>query len=107
MNQKELGEIRRRFRLDHNNIQHIYGCYVNSNREIISYIDESIGLLSKEEVEKYLALLKKTLSGSLGRKVKIAHKGNKGKIELEYYNPDDLETLLDTLKQLGMKGDGL
>ena len=27
MNQKELGEIRRRFRPDHNNIQHIYGCY--------------------------------------------------------------------------------
>lgn len=67
MNQKELNEIRRRIKPERSSISHIYGCYVNSQREIISYIDESIGLLSKEEQEKYLALLKKTLSGSLGR----------------------------------------
>ena len=67
MNQKELGEIRRRFRPDHNNIQHIYGCYVNTNKEIISTFDESLGLLSQTETEKYLGLLKKTLSGALGK----------------------------------------
>lgn len=67
MNQKELNEIRRRIKPERSNISHIYGCYVNSNREIISYIDESLGLLSKEETEKYLAIMKKTLSGSLGR----------------------------------------
>ena len=67
MNQKELNEIRRRIKPERNSISHIYGCYVNSKREIISYIDESMGLLSKEEVERYLALMKKTLSGSLGR----------------------------------------
>ena len=67
MNQKELGEIRRRFRPDHNNIQHIYGCYVNTNREIISSFDESLGLLSQTETEKYLTLLKKALSGALGK----------------------------------------
>ena len=67
MNQKELNEIRRRIKPERSSIAHIYGCYVNSNREIISYIDESLGLLSKEETEKYLALMKKTLSGTLGR----------------------------------------
>ena len=68
MNQKELNEIRRRIKPERNSISHIYGCYVNnSSREIISYIDESLGLMSKEEVEKYLAIMKKTLSGSLGR----------------------------------------
>ena len=67
MNQKELGEIRRRIRPEHNAIHHIYGCYVNTNKEIISSIDEPLGLLSKEEVEKYLGLLKKTLSGALGK----------------------------------------
>lgn len=67
MNQKELNEIRRRIKPERSSINHIYGCYVNSSREIISYIDESLALLSREEVEKYLALLKKTLSGSLGR----------------------------------------
>ena len=39
MNQKELNEIRRRIKPERNSINHIYGCYVNSNREIISYID--------------------------------------------------------------------
>ena len=67
MNQKELREIRRRFQPERSGITHIYGCYVNSNREIISEIDESLGLLSKEEGEKYLSLLKKALSGALGK----------------------------------------
>ena len=35
MNQKELNEIRRRFKLDKNSISKIFGCYVNSNKEII------------------------------------------------------------------------
>lgn len=67
MNQKELGEIRRRIRPERSSITHIYGCYVNGGREIISYIDESVGLLSGEESEKYFALLRKSLSGGLGR----------------------------------------
>ena len=52
MNQKELNEIRRRIKPERNSINHIYGCYVNSQREVISYIDESVGLLSREEVEE-------------------------------------------------------
>lgn len=67
MNQKELNEIRRRIRPERNSISRIYGCYVNSAKEIIATIDESLGLLSKEETEKYLALLKKVLSGALGK----------------------------------------
>ena len=67
MNQRELNEIRRRIRLDRSSISHIYGCYVNSSREIIATIDESMGLLSQEEAEKYLQLLKKSLSGALGK----------------------------------------
>ena len=70
-----------------------------------------IKALQKEKKEKprndgidlslYLGELEKDLSGQMGRKVKINHKGKKGKIELEYYNPDDLETLLTLLKSLG------
>ena len=48
MNQKELNEIRRRFRLDKNNFSRIFGCYVNSNREVISWIDASLGLMRQE-----------------------------------------------------------
>lgn len=67
MNQKELGELRRRFRPDKSAITHIYGCYVNSSREIVSYLDESLGVMPQEEAEKYLSLLKKSLSGTLGK----------------------------------------
>ena len=67
MNQKELNEIRRRFRLDKSSISRIFGCYVNSNREVISWIDASLGLMPQEESEMYLTLLKKSLSGALGK----------------------------------------
>ena len=33
MNDKEIGEIRRHLRRDRSNITHIYGCYVNENKE--------------------------------------------------------------------------
>ena len=67
MNQKEISELRRRFRPERSAIGHIYGCYVNGNREIISYLDESLGTMPQEEAEKYLGLLKKALSGAPGR----------------------------------------
>ena len=59
MNQKELNELRRRFRLDKNNFSRVYGCYVNSNKEIIAWVDTSMGLMRQEEQEMYLGLLKK------------------------------------------------
>ena len=67
MTQKEIAELRRRFRPDKSAINHIYGCYVNGNREIISYLDEPLGIMRQEESEKYLSLLKKSLSGTQGK----------------------------------------
>ena len=67
MNQKELSELRRRFRADKSNISRIYGCFVNTNKEIVAYIDSSLGMLKQEEQEIYLARLKKCLSGAQGR----------------------------------------
>lgn len=67
MNQKELKEIRRRFSLDKDSISHIYGCYVNAAKEIVTKIDMPVGLMEQEEAEMYLKLLKKSLSGNLGR----------------------------------------
>ena len=67
MNQKEVSELRCRFRSDKSAVSRIYGCYVNSSREIVSYLDESLGSMPQDEAEKYLSLLKKSLSGTLGR----------------------------------------
>lgn len=41
--------------------------------------------------------LEQRLIRSLGTKVKIQHKGKKGKIEIEYYSLDELDRLLDIL----------
>lgn len=67
MNKKELNELRRRFSPEKGCISKIYGCYVNTNREIISYLEESFGLMPEDEAEKYFALLKKSLSGTMGK----------------------------------------
>lgn len=67
MNQKELNELRRRFKTDRTAITKIYGCYVSSSRQIISYVDAPMGLMPQAEQEIYLGLLKKSLSGTLGR----------------------------------------
>lgn len=63
MNDREIGELRRRFRPDRHNITHIRGCYVSQQKEIIAEFDESLGLMPEDEAEKYLALFKRTLSG--------------------------------------------
>lgn len=47
MNQKELGELRRRFKPERSAVSRIYGCYVNSQKEVISYLDESLGLMPR------------------------------------------------------------
>lgn len=67
MIQKEINEIRRRLTTDKNCISKIYGCYVNKNKEIVARIDSSMALMPTADAEKYLALFKKTLSGSLGK----------------------------------------
>jgi len=67
MNQKELNEIRRRIKPEGCAINRIYGCYVNPAGEIVSELDESLGTMDEEEAGKFLALLKKTLSGSVGK----------------------------------------
>ncbi len=67
MNEKEVGEIRRRQRRDRSNMTAVFGCYVNENREIISRFRQSTGIMPENEADKYFGLLRKVLSGALGR----------------------------------------
>ena len=66
MTERELREIKRRFRPDKSNIPSIVGCFVNENKEIIYKISQSIALSESLVSAKLLAVMKKTLSGSLG-----------------------------------------
>ena len=67
MNEKEIGEIRRRVRRDRSNMTAIYGCYVNGQKEIVSEFKKSTGIMPENEAERYFGLLKRTLSGSIGK----------------------------------------
>ena len=67
MNDKEIGEIRRHMRRDRSNMTAIFGCYVNDNKEIISQFKLSTGIMPENEGDKYFALLRRTLSGSIGK----------------------------------------
>ncbi len=67
MNNKEIGEIRRHLRRDRSNITALYGCYVNDNKEIISAFRQSTGMMPENEGEKYFALLRRALSGAIGK----------------------------------------
>lgn len=67
MREKEIAEIRRRFRSDRSNIARIRGCYVNEQREIVSEFNQALALMPQEESEELLAILKKTLSGTAGK----------------------------------------
>ena len=97
MNQKELGELRRRFKPERSAVSRIYGCYVNSQKEVISYLDESLGLMPQEEAEKYLSLLKKALSGAQGRNlIDIV-------FTTEQVADSDEHRLLSALRESGLK----
>ncbi len=101
MNQKELGELRRRFRPEKCAVSRIYGCYVNSVREVVSYLDESLGRMPQEEAEKYLSLLKKAMSGTLGRNL----------IDIVFSTEQVMDSeehrLLSALRESGLRDSGI
>ena len=67
MNEKEVGEIRRHLRRDRSNMTAVYGCFVNDNKEIIAEYRASTGIMSENESDKYYAILRKALSGAVGK----------------------------------------
>lgn len=97
MNQKEISELRRRWGYEKNAVSRIYGCFVNGSKEMVSNLDESLDSMSQEEAEKYLGLLKKALSGRLGKNL----------IDIAFSPKQVMEggehRLLSTLRQSALK----
>ncbi len=99
MNKKDIGEIKRRFNPEHNNITCIRGCYVNNQGEVISAFTRSLRGMGQEEAEKYLAIFKRTLSGTQGQNL----------IDIEF-DPERIadspeHKLLTALKDTALKDD--
>lgn len=65
MNEKEIREIRRRFKPDKSNISFIKGCFVNDKGEIVTMFTESLATAGTDETERLLGIMKKSLSGRL------------------------------------------
>ena len=67
MTEKEIAEIRKRLKHDKNNITKICGCYVSADKEIKNEFTQTVGLIPLETNEMLFNILKKTLSGRIGR----------------------------------------
>lgn len=67
MNIKEVAEIRRHVRRDRSNMTAIYGCYVNSSKQIVSEFRSSTGMMSENEGDRYFGLMRKCLTGTIGK----------------------------------------
>lgn len=97
MNEKEVSEIRRRFRPDQNSISALHGCLVNENREIVSEFEQSLLTSPQEETENILTVLRRTLSGGLGKNL----------IDIEFETQQVVHSeehgLLMALRQSGLK----
>lgn len=67
MNLSEFSELRRRLTAEKNNVSCIRGCYVDKRGEILSTFTEHPISMPREELEKYLSIFKRVLSGTPGR----------------------------------------
>ena len=62
-----INEIKKQFTMDGCTIDRICGCYVNNEKEKMCISKEAFLSLPEEEMHKYFDIMKKTLSGTLGK----------------------------------------
>ena len=67
MNEKDIGELRRRLKTDKCAVNSVYGCFVNEKKEIVSEFRQTLGLMNKDDSDSLLNTMRKTLSGALGK----------------------------------------
>lgn len=67
MNKREISEIKRQFSPSQCSITRICGCYVDGEKNIKAEMREAFLSLPEEDMFKYFEILRKGLSGKLGR----------------------------------------
>ena len=67
MNKKEIAEIKKQFSPERCAISRIRACYVDGEKNKRLEMNTYFLSLAEEEIDKYLGIFKKTLSGTLGR----------------------------------------
>lgn len=101
MNEKEIAELRRRFNPERSNITAIHGCYVNGQSEIVSRFGQSLATAAQEEVESILSVLKRSLSGTLGKQL------NDIVFDTKQVVDSDEHRLLMALRDSGLQDEGI
>ena len=101
MNEKEIAEIRRRFNPQKSNITAVCGCLVNEKNEIVSEFRQPVASMMQDEAEALLSLLKRSLSGGIGRNL----------LETEFSNEEvmhgERHKRLMELRDCSLKNDAL
>ena len=67
MNKKEIAEIKKQLTPDRCTITRISGCYVDAEKTIKTRLNQAFLSLSEEEMYKYFDIIRKSLSGTLGK----------------------------------------
>ncbi len=67
MTPKDLSELKRRLDPDKRYPSAIWGCYVNDEGEVLLSFCKPVATLSQDEVERYMAIFRKVLSGTQGQ----------------------------------------
>lgn len=67
MTEKEIRELRRRQRPERTNMTAVCGCYVSPSKEVLSTFRQSFGLMSEEDKDLYMGLLRRALSGAIDK----------------------------------------
>ena len=99
MTEREIGELRRRFRPDRSGISAVCGCYISAEHAIVSCFRESLGLMPESDAERILSLFRKCFSGAKGKNLlDIAFKTS------QVANGEE-HALLSSLRNSGLKDD--
>ncbi len=67
MTPKDLSEIKRRLDPNKRNPAQIVGCYVSRDGEVLATFRKPVSMLSQPEMDRYMALFRKALSGTQGQ----------------------------------------
>ena len=66
MKKKDVLELKRRLKRDACTFTRVHGCYINSDKKIVTHIRETFLNLDDTDFFKYLDIAKKVLSGTIG-----------------------------------------
>lgn len=67
MDKKSVAEIRKLLKANDSRIDRIRGCYVSEEGKVICELQDGLGTMPEESLEKYCEIFRKTLTGKLGR----------------------------------------